>query len=56
MLLCARAVYAIVVAVLGHALCGAALAQASSIPLPSDLKIETTAADVPENVARFAGA
>jgi dienelactone hydrolase len=45
---------AVVAALLG--LGAAALAQAPTIPLPSDLKIDSPAADVPASVARFAGA
>jgi len=52
----AGAVCAIVAAVLGHVICGVARAQAPTIPLPSDLKIDTAAADVPARVSRFAGA
>lgn len=44
------------VSVLDHGLSDAACAQAPVIPLPSDLKVETPAADVPASVARFAGA
>ena len=45
-----------VVAVLSHALSGAALGQTPPIPLPSNLKVDLPAADVPANIARFAGA
>lgn len=45
-----------VVAVLGHGLSDAARAQAPTIPLPSDLKIDPPGGDVPANIARFAGA
>jgi hypothetical protein len=37
-------------------LLGAAHAQAPTIPLPSDIKIDTPAADVPAGVSRFSGA
>jgi dienelactone hydrolase len=43
-------------AVLSHSLSGAGHAQAPTIPLPADLRIDPPAADVPSNVARFAGA
>ena len=45
----------IIVAVLSHALPGAARAQLPTIPLPSDLKIDPPAADVPASAGRFAG-
>jgi hypothetical protein len=45
-----------VAAVLGHGLSDAAHAQTPTIPLPSDLKVDPPAADVPANVSRFAGA
>jgi dienelactone hydrolase len=45
-----------VVAVLSHALSGAAHGQTPPIPLPSNLKVDLPAADVPANIARFAGA
>lgn len=51
----ASAVCAVVVAVLGHVQCSAARAQAPTIPLPSDLNIDTPAADVPASISRFAG-
>ncbi len=47
---------AIVVAVLGHGFCGVARAQAPTIPLPSDLRVDLPAVDVPARVSRFAGA
>lgn len=50
------AVCAVAALVLGHALCGMARAQAPTIPLPSDIKTDTSVADVPSNVSRFAGA
>jgi dienelactone hydrolase len=43
-------------AVLSHGLSDAAHAQTPTIPLPSDLKVDPPAADVPANVSRFAGA
>jgi dienelactone hydrolase len=46
--------YAVVAALLG--LGAAAPAQAPTISLPSDLKIDSPGADVPASVARFAGA
>jgi dienelactone hydrolase len=45
-----------VAAGLSLGLCDAAHAQTPTIPLPADLKVELPAADVPANVARFAGA
>jgi dienelactone hydrolase len=45
-----------VAAVLSHTLSVGASAQTPTIPLPSDLKIGTPAADVPANVSRFTGA
>jgi hypothetical protein len=42
--------------VLSHGLHGAARAQTPSIPLPSDLKADPPAADVPARISRFAGA
>jgi dienelactone hydrolase len=45
-----------VAAALSHALSAAGFAQTPTIPLPSDLRIDTPAADVPANVSRFAGA
>jgi dienelactone hydrolase len=45
-----------VAAVLSHWFCDAAHAQTPTIPLPADLKVDLPAADVPANVARFAGA
>ena len=52
-----RGVSAVCVAVvLSHGLSDAAHAQTPTIPLPSDLKVDPPAADVPANVSRFAGA
>jgi dienelactone hydrolase len=45
-----------VAAVLSHGLSDTAHAQTPTIPLPSDLKADLPADDVPPNVARFAGA
>jgi len=45
-----------VAAVLSQGLSGAARAQTPTIPLPSDLRVDPPAADVPANVAGFAGA
>jgi hypothetical protein len=45
-----------IAAVLTHGLSDAAHAQTPTIPLPSDLKVELPAADVPANVSRFVGA
>ena len=45
-----------VAAVLSHGLSAAAAAQTPTIPLPSDLRVEPPAADVPANVSRFTGA
>lgn len=45
-----------VVAVLSLVLCGTAAAQTPTIPMPSDLKVNPPAADVPTNVSRFVGA
>jgi dienelactone hydrolase len=52
----ASVVCALVVTVLGDALCGVARAQAPTVPLPSDIKIDPPAAGVPASVSRFAGA
>src|SRR5262245_43739898 len=54
MLLRAGVSCAIAATVLGPA--NMAHAQAPTIPLPSDLKIDTAATDVPANVSRFVGA
>jgi dienelactone hydrolase len=52
-----RAVSAVcVAAVLTHGVSDAAHAQTPTIPLPSDLKVDPPAAEVPANVSRFAGA
>ena len=45
-----------IAAVLSHGLSDAAHAQTPTIPLPSDLKVDLPAADVPANVSRFVGA
>jgi dienelactone hydrolase len=42
--------------VLSHGLHGAARAQTPTIPLPSDLKADPPAADVPASISRFSGA
>src|SRR5262249_16990795 len=44
------------VAALSHGLAGAAHGQTPPIPLPANLKVDLPAADVPANIARFAGA
>ena len=44
------------VALLGLGGTGAAQAQSPTVPLPADIKVESPAADVPRNVALFAGA
>src|SRR5882672_3777057 len=44
------------VAVLSLALCRTAAAQTPTIPMPSDLKVNSPAANVPANIARFIGA
>jgi dienelactone hydrolase len=51
----AGAVCVIIAAVMSHGLYGAARAQTPTIPLPSDLKADPPAADVPPNISRFAG-
>ena len=52
----AGVVCVLVVAVLGDALCGVASAQAPTVPLPSDVKIDLPAAGIPASVSQFAGA
>ena len=44
------------VAVLSLVLCRTTAAQTPTIPMPSDLKVNSPAADVPANIARFIGA
>jgi dienelactone hydrolase len=45
-----------IAAVLSHGLSDAAHAQTPTIPLPSDLRVDQPAADVPVSVSRFVGA
>jgi hypothetical protein len=51
-----RAAAVCIAALLSHGFSDAAHAQTPTIPLPSDLKVDPAAVDVPASVSRFVGA